>query len=394
MRERWSFVSLGSVCDIVGGGTPSKANKKYYGGKFPWATVRDMNSEFLDKTELTITEEGVKNSSTNIIPEGNVIIATRVGLGKVCMLSHNTAINQDLKGVIPRKNNVLPSYVFWWFKSISNDIIEAGTGLTVKGVKLPFIKHLSFPLILLEEQQQIVAILDKTFAAIDQAKANIERNIENAKELFQSKLNQIFSQTGDGWEEKTLGEVCSLYQGLAINAKTKHLLVEKSNLPLLRIKDLKNSTEEQYVSENGYPENSKVDLDDLIYTRTGSLGLVFRNRRGILHNNSFKIEPVKGLSKNFLFWWLQHENFRKKIVSLASKAAQPDITHKLFKQQLISYPSFGEQEKFYQDIESLHKELKEIELNYQRKLTNLEELRNSILQKAFTGELTNKEVVV
>jgi len=142
-----------------------------------------MRSELLEKTELTITEEAIKNSSTNIITRGNVIIATRVGLGKVCILSQDTAINQDLKGVIPKKNNVTPEYLFWWFKSISEEIVNAGTGLTVQGVKLPFIKALLFPIISISEQQQIVNILDQAYEAIDQAKANIERNIENAKKV-------------------------------------------------------------------------------------------------------------------------------------------------------------------------------------------------------------------
>jgi len=92
------------------------------------------------------------------------------------------------------------------------------------------------------EQQKIVAILDEAFSAIEKAKANTKRNLTHAKELFESYLQSVFENKGEGWEEKTLGEVCSLYQGIAINSKTKHALVEKSDLPLLRIKDLKNNT--------------------------------------------------------------------------------------------------------------------------------------------------------
>ena len=81
----WEIKKLGEVCDVIGGGTPSKKNSKFYEGNILWATVRDMKSEILSDTEFKITEEAVKNSSTNIIPKGNVIIATRVGLGKVCL---------------------------------------------------------------------------------------------------------------------------------------------------------------------------------------------------------------------------------------------------------------------------------------------------------------------
>jgi type I restriction enzyme S subunit len=97
----WKDKTLGEVCNVIGGGTPSKANSKYYDGDIYWATVRDMKGEVISDTEHKITKEAVKNSSTNIIPKGNVVIATRVGLGKVCLIENDTAINQDLRGVVP-----------------------------------------------------------------------------------------------------------------------------------------------------------------------------------------------------------------------------------------------------------------------------------------------------
>lgn len=185
MKKNWEEKKLGEVCEVIGGGTPSKTNKKFYNGEIPWATVRDMKYDIITDTEHRITNEAVKNSSTNIIPKGNVIIATRVGLGKVCLLKADTAINQDLRGIVPKKNTaLLIEYLFHWFKSISNIIQKEGTGATVQGVKLPFIKSLSILLPPLLEQQRIVAILDEAFAAIAKAKEKAEKNLQNARELF------------------------------------------------------------------------------------------------------------------------------------------------------------------------------------------------------------------
>lgn len=125
-----------------------------------------------------------------------------------------------------------------------------------------------------------------------------------------------------GWKRKKIGEVCNLYQGLAINVKTKHYLVEKSNLPLLRIKDLKNNTVEQYIDSNNYPQSCLVNEKDLIYTRTGQIGLVFMGRFGILHNNSFRIVPDESLLREYLFLFLQSDEFKEKIVKLSSRAAR------------------------------------------------------------------------
>ena len=103
---------LSELAQIIGGGTPSKDNKSFYIGDIPWATVRDMNTDLLTETEFLINEDAVKNSSTNIIPAGNIIIATRVGLGKVCILAQDTAINQDLKGIMPVKQITSKNFIF------------------------------------------------------------------------------------------------------------------------------------------------------------------------------------------------------------------------------------------------------------------------------------------
>ena len=388
MKEGWPVVPLGELCDVVGGGTPSKENHSFYLGDIPWATVRDMRQDLITETEFYITEDAVRNSSTNIISSGNVVIATRVGLGKVCLLGQDTAINQDLRGIVPRNlENLAVRYLYWWLKSVSSLIVAEGTGATVQGVKLPFVKSLPVPLPPLPEQQRIVALLDEAFAGLATAKANAERNLQNARALFESHLQSVFSQRGEGWVEKPLGDVCELFQGLCINAKTKHLLVETSSLPLLRIKDSRSNSSEQYIAESGWPKNAKVSVDELIYTRTGQIGLVFRGRVVVLHNNCFKVRPKPMLNSDYLFWWLQSPEFRARITTLASKAAQPDITHSLFKVQPIDIPPRDYQDNAIAVIDKMCYETQRLTHLYERKLAALEELKKSLLHQAFNGEL-------
>ncbi len=195
MKAGWEYRTLGDVCDVIGGGTPSKDNELFYlNGTIPWATVRDMKSDVISETEFKITEAAVKSSSTNVIPKGNVVIATRVGLGKVCLLAHDTAINQDLKGIIPKNTSVLSvGYLFQWFKNSAQIIIDEGTGATVQGVKLPFIKSLIIPIPPTNEQQHIIAILDEAFDGIATAKANSEKKLAALDALKKSLLDQAFT---------------------------------------------------------------------------------------------------------------------------------------------------------------------------------------------------------
>jgi type I restriction enzyme, S subunit len=192
--EGWEEKTLGEVCNVIGGGTPSKANSKFYDGDIYWATVRDMKGEIISDTEHKITKDAVKNSSTNIIPKGNVIIATRVGLGKVCLIENDTAINQDLRGVVPINLKKLSvEFLYRWFKSISHKIVEEGTGATVQGVKLPFIKSLVIYVPSLKEQQAIVQKLDALSTETKKLEAIYQQKINDLEELKKSVLQKAFS---------------------------------------------------------------------------------------------------------------------------------------------------------------------------------------------------------
>ena len=194
MKDEFNILPLGDVVEIVGGGTPSKRNPNFYGGNIPWATVRDMNVDELIKTEHSITAAGLAASSAKIIPAGNIVIATRVGLGKVCLLKRDTAINQDLRGLLPKGNHPLEQkYLFYWYKSISEKVVAAGTGATVQGVKLPFVKSLPIPLPSPEEQRRIVAVLDEAFEGLGRARARFEANLKNLDNLRQSLLQLSFA---------------------------------------------------------------------------------------------------------------------------------------------------------------------------------------------------------
>ena len=128
-----------------------------------------------------------------------------------------------------------------------------------------------------------------------------------------------------------LGEVVDLFQGLAINAKTKHLLSQKG-LSLWRIKDLIDGEPEQFIDSEKAPQKSKVNEDDVIVTRTGQVGLIFRGKKGVLHNNSFKVIPDKKiLSKKFLYWFLRQSRIYKYLNQIASGSVQKDLKHDLFK---------------------------------------------------------------
>jgi len=163
----WAVARLDEALDhIVGGGTPSKSFPEYFDGSIPLMTVKDMKVSRPSQTGFNITEEALENSSAKVVPADTIIIATRMGLGKVVRPKMDTAINQDLKALFPSEATD-KSFLEWWLHSIADKIEVMGTGTTVKGVRLNEVKALEIPLAPLPEQQRIVEKIETLFAELD-----------------------------------------------------------------------------------------------------------------------------------------------------------------------------------------------------------------------------------
>jgi type I restriction enzyme S subunit len=242
------------------------------------------------------------------------------------------------------------------------------------------LKKLDIPVPSLAEQQRIVAKLDAAFAEIDRAVETTSEHLKSIKQLFLTSLDTLVNADDLG-ESKPLGEICELAQGLAINKGTKHLLVRNSSKPLIRIKDLVNETEEQFITDEYENTKTEVNEEDLIFTRTGSLGLVFRGRKGVLHNNSFKVTPSQGLSRDYLYWWLKNPSFLNIIHRISGKAAQPDISHKLFKAQQIKIPTAVKQKDIVAKIELLFEQTEKMKRINLYKLHQIHTLKSAMLSQ-------------
>ena len=377
MKSVWQTKKLGEVCAVIGGGTPPKGRADFYSGDIHWATVRDMRREVISETEFKITKEAVRSSSTNVIPKGNVVIATRVGLGKVCLLEHDTAINQDLRGIIPQNLQVLSvGFLFWWLKSIAHIIEEEGTGATVKGVKLPFIKSLPIPLPPLPEQHRIVAILDEAFTGIATAKANAKTNLKNARELFESYLNSIFMQKWTGWVEKRIGDVANTQYGLSepMNEEGKGFKIFRMgevqdgrliDTGLMKFADINQVEFEKY----------KLQKGDVLFNRTNSYELV--GKTGIfdmLGNYCFASYLVRvlpnrnALLPEFLNYFMNSKIFQYSVKQKASKSInQANINATILSNESIRFPeSTKEQKIIVTNLDSIRAETKRLESIHQK----------------------------
>ncbi|TKB73602.1 MAG: restriction endonuclease subunit S [Nitrospira sp.] len=401
MKSGWTRKNLGDLCQVIGGGTPSKDKAKYYSGDIPWATVRDMRSEVITETECKITREAVKCSATNIIPSGNVVIATRVGLGKVCLLGQDTAINQDLRGIVPIDLKVLSvRFLFWWLKGIADSIVAEGTGATVQGVKLPFVKSLQAPVPPLPEQQRIVGILDEAFGGLATATANAEKNLHNARALFESHLQSVFTQRGKGWTEKPLSELCDIKHGFAFKSEFfasegDYVLLTPGNF--YETGGYRDRGEKQKYYTGEIPRDYVLGTGDLLVAMTeqaaGLLGspILIPESDKFLHNQRLGLVTKKqGVpwTNDFFFHVFNTQAVRKEIHDSASGVKVRHTSPTKIGEVVVSFPnSISEQHAIVSTLKDLHEETQRLEFLYQQKLAALEALKKSLLHQAFTEEL-------
>lgn len=393
MKEGWQIKKLGEVCQVVGGGTPPKNRPDFYTGNIPWATVRDMRQDVIAETEYRISEQAVRESATNIIPANNVVIATRVGLGKVCLVACDTAINQDLRGIIPLSLKTLGvRFLFWWLKSVAHLIEQEGTGATVQGVKLPFIKGLPLPLPPLPEQQRIVALLDDAFDGIARAKANAEQNLKNARELFESHLQAVFTQRGEGWVEKRLDEVGTTQTGST--PKTSEPKNYGTYIPFIKPANFNADGSLEYeqdgLSELGCPKARTVKAGSVLMVCIGAtIGKAGFSDRDVTTNQQINaLTPRNNVSHKFLYYQMITADFQRRVLGSSAQATLPIINKSKWSSLTVAIPPESqEQLEIVRKLDALLATTQSLESIYQQKQAALDELKKSLLHKAFSGEL-------
>ncbi|ABF62511.1 type I restriction-modification system; S subunit (plasmid) [Ruegeria sp. TM1040] len=200
-----SSVALGELVEIRGGGTPDKKVPDYWDGDIPWASVKDFKSTSLASTIDRITQAGVANSATQVIPAGNIIVPTRMAVGKAAINEIDLAINQDLKALIPSQR-IDRQYLLHALLANAKTLEDQATGATVKGIKLDALRSLQIPLPPLQEQRRIAGILDQA----DALRRFRTRALDKLGTLGQAIFHEMFGASSPdhaAWEKINLSEL-------------------------------------------------------------------------------------------------------------------------------------------------------------------------------------------
>ena len=190
----WKRSTLGNIAKgFCSGGTPSTKNEKLWQGSIPWITSKWLNSKlYLDSGEKFISEEAVRQSATAVVPRGNLIFATRVGVGKVAINRLNLAINQDLAGILLDSEQYDSAFLAYQLRSerIQNTVASHKRGATIQGITRDSLKEIEVYLPPLPDQKKIALVLETVQRAIEEQ----ERLLQLTTELKKSLLHRLFTE--------------------------------------------------------------------------------------------------------------------------------------------------------------------------------------------------------
>ncbi|PCI20918.1 MAG: restriction endonuclease subunit S [Piscirickettsiaceae bacterium] len=397
-------LTLGEIYDVRDG---THDSPKYQDDGYPLVTSKNLKQGALnlDKIKYISEEDYLKINERSAVHMGDVLLAMIGTIGNpiVIEIEPNFAIKNVALFKISSEQN--SRFLKYYLESpfVTEKMTREAKGTTQKFVGLGYLR--SFPMLLppLTEQKRIVAILDQAFAEIDKARANAEQNLKNARELFESYLQQIFSQRGEGWVENTLGNICSFKHGFAFKSE---YFTKDSDLVLLTPGNFfekggyKDRGEKQKYYKGPFPEEFLLAKGSLLVAMTeqaagllGSPALVPENSI-FLHNQRLGLVELipdfqENVSLEFLFHFFNTNYFRAKVQKTASGLKVRHTSPK--KMQVISVwipESRNEQDRIAREIFKFKEKTIGLERVYKQKLNQLDELKKSILQKAFTGELT------
>ncbi|MBU0580550.1 MAG: restriction endonuclease subunit S [Candidatus Margulisbacteria bacterium] len=243
----------------------------------------------------------------------------------------------------------------------------------------------------LPEQRRIVKILNEIFEKAAKAKENAEKNLQNAKELFESYLQSVFTQPGKDWEESQMDELCEVEYGYTKKAKSK------GDYRYVRITDTDENgllTDENKMYIDSFDDVDKYILanDDLLMARTGASAgdvLLFQGaEKAVFASYLIRIKLKKEILSKLYWYYAKSKLYWDQVRQLSAGSAQPQFNGGALKQIVFPFPkSISKQESIVLKLDSLSIETKRLEATYKQKLTALEELKKSVLKRAFNGEL-------
>ena len=345
--SKWPMVELGDVCqDILSGGTPSTKNEEYWKGNIPWITSADIVDLKTARPRKHITEEAIRESATNLIKKGNVIVVTRVGLGKLFRNDFDVCISQDSQGLIVKKE-VSADYLVYILKDRVENFKKVSQGSTIQGVTKKQLSEIQIPLPPLKVQQKIIAEIEVYQKVVNGARAVIDSYCPHVP-------------INSNWPMVTLGEVCHIFNGSTPSRK-EAAYWDNGTIPWFTVDDIRQNGRVvhetiQRTTVKALEETSLrlLPTNSVLLCCTASVGEYAFAEIELTTNQQFNSLVVKeGFSERLLPKYLFHLSgqFKDELLRFSGKTSFNFVSVATLKKMKFSMPPLEVQEAIVAEIE-------------------------------------------
>ncbi|MCV2354568.1 restriction endonuclease subunit S [Paucibacter sp. B2R-40] len=405
MKVGWQTKALGELCEFQRGLTYGKADEVDFSENIVLrANNVDLTTHRLDLSDLRYISDTVRVPPAKKLLKGSLLICTASGskshLGKIAYVDEDYGFAfGGFMGQITPTLEIDNRYLFHALTSPAyKEFIEAlSDGLNINNLKFDDLKQFVVAFPPLQEQRRIVAILDEALEAIATAKANAEKNLLNARELFNSQLRYVFATAGETCEAVRIEDVCESIMDCVnktapkVDGPTPFKMIRTTNVRHGRV----SLDSVNYVSEETYliwTRRQTPQRGDVILTREapmGEVGMLLSDEKVFLGQRvvSYRANAEK-LDNRFLLYALQSQPLQDQIRARASGSTVQHMRVPDSKNLQLPLPSLNEQKSIVEILDALREGSHQLEAIYRSKLAALAELKKSLLQQAFSGKLT------
>lgn len=388
--DDWEQRKLGDLAEIVGGGTPSTSKDEYWDGEIDWyAPAEIANQIYVESSERKITSEGFNNSSAKMLPVGTVLFTSRAGIGKMAILRKEACTNQGFQSIVPHVNELDSYFIFSRSEELKRYGETVGAGSTfveVSGKQMSAMPLMMPPTI--DEQRKI----GEYFSSLDNLITLHQRKLEKLRGLKKAYLEKMFPKKGtlypelrfsgftDAWEQRKLGELANVYDGVHQTPDYK-----ENGIMFLSVENITTLTSNKYISNEDFEKYYKIfpEKGDVLMTRIGDIGTpnVVESSEKIAYYVSLALLKLKNTDPYFLNNAIQTSLFQDDLKKHSLTTAIPMKINKdeIGKVNIVITPNREEQKKIGQFLKSLDNLI----TLHQRKLDKLKQIKSGYLNSMF-----------
>lgn len=389
MREGWETKTIGDSAVVIAGQSPDGSFYNYSGNGLPfYQGKKDFGERFIAAPTAWTTQ------ITKVALAGDVLMSVRAPVGPVNFATQKSCIGRGLAAI--RAGRTLDKDFLFFFLLSKQSEISGTEGAVFASISKRDIENIEIPLPPLPEQQRIVAILDEAFEGIAKAKANAEKNLQNARAVFDSHLNEVFSRRGEGWEEKRLGDLFDITSSKRVFESDW----KSEGVPFYRAREIVKLAKHGFVDNqlfisetmfNQYSAKYGIPCEgDIMVTGVGTLGICYvvqkDDRFYFKDGNIIWLKKRTKVDSRFIEYSFRSDFLRKQIDDSVG-ATVGTFTIIKAKNTVVPVPPLPEQRRIIEQLDLLRSETQRLEAIYRRKVAALDELKRSLLNQAFNGEL-------